>query len=95
MWEFRVAEEKREEFERAYRANGDWAQLFARAKGFSGTTLLRDPAIAGRYVTLDVWESVEAFDKFKREFADKYKELDLHCEDLTEYEMKIGAFETL
>jgi quinol monooxygenase YgiN len=92
VWEFRVATENREEFERIYGSEGEWAKLFRRSEQFGGTALLRDPAVAGRYLTIDSWSDSEAFDSFKTEFAADYKALDLRCESLTEYEMKIGGF---
>jgi quinol monooxygenase YgiN len=95
IWEFRVTPEHREEFERLYDAEGDWAKLFARSTDFHGTTLLRDPAIPGRYLTIDMWSSTEAFDRFKNSFAAEYKALDNSCESLTEYELKIGSFEAI
>ena len=93
IWEFRVSAEHREEFERYYGAEGDWAKLFARSHEFLGTILLRDPAIEGRYLTLDRWTNAGAFAQFQNTFEAEYKELDQRCEALTEYEMKIGAFE--
>ncbi|ABF40565.1 hypothetical protein Acid345_1563 [Candidatus Koribacter versatilis Ellin345] len=93
LWEFRVAPERRAEFERVYSAAGEWAALFAKSQEFRGTTLLRDPQVAGRYVTEDVWKSAEAFERLKEEFAAEYKRLDELCEALTEYEMKIGGFQ--
>ncbi len=95
LWEFRVAPEQRSEFERVYGPAGDWAKLFARSGEFQGTTLLRDPKVAGRYITREAWANGNAFDRFKEEFAQEYKELDSRCEALTEYEMKIGAFEAV
>lgn len=95
VWEFRVAVEHREEFERVYRNDGDWAKLFSRSAGFHGTTLLRDPAVAGRYLTIDSWSDAGAFRRFQEECAAEYKALDAKCETLTEYEVKIGAFEAL
>jgi quinol monooxygenase YgiN len=93
IWEFRVVPEHRQEFERLYGADGDWAKLFARSPDFHRTTLLRDPAIPGRYLTIDTWNNSEAFDRFKISFAAEYKSLDDRCEALTEYELKIGSFE--
>ena len=95
LWEFRVAADNRQEFERVYGSDGDWAKLFRQSSEFGGTTLLRDPRVAGRYVTVDAWATAEAFDQFKEAFAADYKKLDERCEELTEYEMKIGAFETV
>src|SRR3954469_20017045 len=80
LWEFRVAPEQRPEFERVYGPAGDWAKLFAKSPEFHGTTLLRDPKVAGRYVTLDVWESAESFEGFKEAFAADYKKVDAECE---------------
>lgn len=48
IWTYRVKRERRGEFERRYRSDGDWAKLFARAKGYGGTTLLRDAKEEGR-----------------------------------------------
>lgn len=95
IWEFRVAHDHREAFERLYAADGDWAKLFARSPDFHGTTLLRDPAIPGRYLTIDSWANSEAFDRFQSSFAAEYKALDDRCEALTEYELKIGSFEAI
>lgn len=95
LWEFRVAEEYRADFERCYGPDGEWAQLFALSPEFRGTTLLRDPLVAGRYLTIDRWSEAEAIARFKEKYEAEYKALDLRCESLTEYEMKIGTFETL
>ncbi len=95
VWEFRVAPEHRSEFERVYGAEGAWAQLFRGSPEFHGTTLLRDPHVAGRYLTLDVWASLQSWDFFREAFSADYRKLDERCEQLTEYEMKIGAFESV
>lgn len=95
VWEFRVAPDHQSEFENIYGSHGDWAQLFARSPDFRGTQLLRDPSVQGRYLTIDSWQSASAFDQFKENYAADYKQLDQRCESLTEYELKIGAFDVL
>jgi hypothetical protein len=95
VWEFRVTAEHRAEFERIYSADGEWAKLFARAAEFRGTMLLRDPAVAGRYLTIDSWSDGDGFRRFQEAFAAEYKALDIRCEALTEYELKVGAFESV
>ena len=95
LWEFRVAEEHRPAFERLYGPEGDWAKLFAHSPDFLGATLLRDRAVPGRYLTLDRWQDAESYDRFLETHKTEYKELDARCELLTEYEMKIGAFESI
>ena len=95
VWEFRVAEEHRAEFEQVYGPAGDWAKLFARSPEFRGTTLLADPAVPGRYLTLDLWTNAKAFEEFQQQFRPEYLELDERCGNLTQYEMKVGAFNTV
>jgi heme-degrading monooxygenase HmoA len=95
VWEFRVAPEHQPEFEKTYAPQGAWATLFAQSSEFRGTQLLRDPAVPGRYLTIDSWQSAAAFDQFKEQNVAAYKQLDQRCEPLTAYELKLGAFEIL
>src|SRR5581483_10942523 len=53
-----------EGFERAYGADGEWAQFFRHGPGYIGTELLRDVEIPGRYLVVDRWESAEAYNAF-------------------------------
>jgi|SRR6185312_5057050 len=93
IWEFRVAPARRGRFEAAYAPNGDWVALFSQAKGYCGTQLLHSADEAGRYVTIDRWDSRDAFLSFKRKHADAYCMLDRQLEPLTLSEKPIGAFE--
>ena len=95
LWEYRVREEKRPDFERHYRSNGTWAELFRRAPGYRGTTLLRDSEDPARYLTLDVWDDAASFHRFKQDFAAGYAALDRQMEALTESERHLGNFEPL
>jgi len=93
LWEFRVAPARRDRFEAAYAPDGDWVELFSQAPGYRGTQLLHSADEAGRYVTIDRWDSREAFLAFKRAHAEAYCRLDRQCEPLTLSEKPIGAFE--
>ncbi len=93
IWTYRVKAERREEFERRYRGDGDWAKLFGKASGYRGTTLLSDVKESNRYATVDRWESREAMESFKREFGPEYEALDKICGELTESEEHVGVFE--
>jgi len=92
MWEFMVDDVQRIEFEHHYGPSGTWAALFGRARGYLGTKLLRDEATAGRYLTIDRWESKTAYRSFRSEFATEYSALDLQCEALTREERALGCF---
>ncbi len=96
IWEFKVSSSYRAEFEELYRADGAWAQLFARDSHYVKTTLLQTAeADSGTYLTVDLWKSREAYSQFKHRFADEYSQLDKRCEALTEYERLIGIFEEI
>ena len=92
LWEFAVDESSVEAFIAAYGASGDWARLFGQARGYRGTTLLRDEADPLRFVTIDRWESSEDFLRFQEEFGNAYAELDVRFERLTQSEKLIGRF---
>jgi len=94
IWQFDVPPEQRSEFESAYESGGDWAVLFAKADGFVGIELLRSTEVAGRYCTIDRWESAEAFRSFKATFAGEYADLDATLEHIAGTETRIGAFTT-
>ena len=95
VWEFRVRRAKRREVEQAYSPDGDWAKLFRTSKGYIRTELIRDSRKAGRYLTLDVWESRSAYEQFKKRNRAAYRAFDKKCELLTEDEIEIDRFECL
>jgi heme-degrading monooxygenase HmoA len=91
-WQFTVEQRQVDAFVAAYGPAGDWAELFRRAQGFRGTTLLRDAADPLRYVTLDRWDSLQDFERFREEFGSAYVEMDARFERLTSAEQLIGRF---
>jgi heme-degrading monooxygenase HmoA len=92
IWEFTVDEAARAEFEQHYGPQGSWAALFHRAPGYLGTLLLRDASTPGRYLTIDRWQSLDAYSRFRAQFADDYAALDRQCERLTRAERALGTF---
>jgi heme-degrading monooxygenase HmoA len=94
LWEYRIREEKRAEFERHYMSDGTWAQLFRRDPGYRGTSLLRDPEDSARYLTIDQWDAAVSFKRFKKDFAAEYEAVDKQMEALTESERHLGSFES-
>ena len=91
LWTYRIEPGWAALFEAIYGPDGDWAQLFHQADGYRGTELLRQSD--GRYATIDRWNSMADFERFKQRFAEHYERLDARCETLTEAEEFIGAFE--
>lgn len=92
VWEFRVQPGRTPEFERAYGPDGNWARLFRRSPGYRGTELLRDPQEPQRYLTLDRWDDISAFEAFKAGHGEDYNALDQACEPLCAEERLVGRF---
>ena len=93
VWQFRVRPEWVPEFERAYGAEGDWAQLFSRHAGFIRTDLWRDPGQVGNYFTADYWKDPGDYDACLRQHVGDYTRLDRECAPLTLSEERIGGYE--
>ena len=92
LWEFQVHAEQLAEFERHYGPQGSWATLFRQAPGYVETHLLKDRSQKLRYVTIDRWESVDAYRTFRTRYSRQYEELDRLCEELTTHEASLGEF---
>jgi len=93
LWEFIVEPEHVDEFERQYGPQGSWVELFRRAPGYLQTLLLRDSTDSRRFVTIDRWDSPEAYRRFRSAFISQYADLDRRCEKLTARETLLGNFD--
>lgn len=92
IWEFAVREEHVEEFTAAYAADGDWANLFRRARGYVDTRLLRSAETSNLFLTIDRWESAACFEIFQEQFGAEYRTLDARFAGFTVSEKKLGVF---
>jgi heme-degrading monooxygenase HmoA len=92
LWEFEVKPGCEERFETVYGPSGDWARLFGRDPSYRETLLLRDPFRTRTYLTLDFWDSREAYEAFREANLSAYTTLDRACEALTSAERKIGSY---
>jgi heme-degrading monooxygenase HmoA len=94
VWEFVVGPEKVGAFVAAYKSDGAWAKLFAKADGYIGTELLRstDSGQGTTFVTIDRWKTAEDFTRFLEDFGTEYRVLDTQLEGLTLRERKLGTF---
>ena len=94
-WEFRSRQGAEKQFENAYGPTGVWATFFEQSEGFVATELNRDLNNPGRYLTLDLWESKAAYDRFRSDHRQEYDAIDAQCEELTEQETELGRFERI
>ena len=92
IWAYRVQPPRADEFRRLYGPEGAWVRLFRQAAGYLDTHLYRDRNDGDRYVTIDRWESEEAFRSFRARFAEEFERLDSEGEHLTLEETPLGEF---
>jgi heme-degrading monooxygenase HmoA len=93
LWEFDVKSECIDRFTTAYAANGDWARLFAEDAKFCETRLLQNISEPLRFVTMDIWESRDDYERFLSEKAAAYGDLDAECADWTTSERHLCWFD--
>ena len=92
VWEFVVKEEAQGQFELAYGPGGAWSKLFAQCPGFRGTTLLRDTNDPRRYLTIDLWDTLDQREQMLAEHEAEYANLDADFAEWTESETELGIF---
>lgn len=93
IWKFRPPSGREAEFAAVYGPDGPWVRLFSQAAGYRGTSLLRPADTSGWWLTLDRWESPDAFERFQTELRDEYHALDVKLEGLAGEEVFVGAFD--
>ena len=93
IWKFRPPQDREREFELAYGADGVWAALFGRARGYFGTILHRPSEPGGWWLTIDRWNSAGDFEAFSSDLGEEYRALDAELEDIAGDEEFVGTFE--
>jgi len=83
LWEFEVKSGSEELFEEAHGPEGEWMQLFRHGCAVSGHAAAARRGSGSAYVTMDSWESREAYEEFKRRYAVEYAEIDSKGKGLT------------
>ena len=56
--------------------------------------LLRDMERERVYLTMDMWDSREAYEEFRKKRAVEYAQIDEKCEGLTKSELHLGTYTT-
>jgi heme-degrading monooxygenase HmoA len=95
VWEFHARANEQHAFEKAYAPDGVWGTLFRRGEGYVRTELIRDREEPQRYLTIDVWQSRQAYEHFKKQHESEYQAIDKKCESLTQSEKLIGEFHSV
>jgi heme-degrading monooxygenase HmoA len=92
---FRYEVRDSEEFERVYGPEGEWAQFFRAGRGYIGTELLRDLEEPERYLVIDRWESVDAYNAFLSEHQAEYLRRGDEARMHYLQELRFGTFENV
>lgn len=92
IWKFRVRRGAEAAFRKMYGPSGDWATLFRATPGFLGTELLRDLEGGHHFMTIDRWQSRQAYEGFRRDRSAEYAALDGEGAQLTDVEALVGEF---
>jgi len=93
LWEYEVKPGHEKRFEKAYGPDGDWVRLFRNDSRYHETRLVRDSFRSSIYLTLDFWDSRDAYEKFMADHKEEYKALDAAGEKLTSKERRLGWYE--
>jgi hypothetical protein len=89
VWKYEVLVDDEMDFRVAYGPDGDWARLFAKYDAYLGTELIGTDE-PGHYLTIDRWESADAFGAFMERDRDEYRRLDQEFDALTVSERLVG-----
>lgn len=92
IWSYKVAVDKKDEFEKMYGNKGAWVRLFSKYPDYIKTELFKDLKAEGTYLTLDYWKSQESYLTFRQSAEKEFKNIDELGENLTLEEFHIGEF---
>ena len=92
IWEYTIHPAFEHKFVAAYGTEGEWVQLFCRHQGYIRTEFFRDIENPDRFVTIDHWESREAWQAFRESADAAFRELDERCSRYTLKERELGTF---
>ena len=95
MWEFMVKPGKEKDFEVLNGSKGGWYQFFKHSPDFISTSLLKDENAARRYLTQDIWKSIEGFKEYVRQNKPDFDALDKANAELYENVKHLGYFNLL
>jgi heme-degrading monooxygenase HmoA len=93
--EFNVKEANLGEFILAFGPGGSWSQLFSKARGFRGISLLQDEEQPGRLLSFEFWDSAEQRQQALASNPDQLAELETSLAEWTVSIAELGVFKGL
>lgn len=95
VWQFTIKENKGEEFERFYGADGEWTRISRRSRSFLGSSFLRDLAVPSRYLLVEYWSEMLVYEKHVTDFTREMKMLEERRDAFTHTVESLGVFTAL
>ena len=95
VWQFTVREDKTDEFERFYGADGDWTKLSRRSRSFIGSSFLKDLAFPTRYLLVEYWSEMFVYEKHLVDFDTQLKTLEERRQAFQVNVESLGVFSAL
>ena len=95
VWQFTIHENKGEDFERFYGADGDWTRVSRRSRSFLGSSFLRDLAVPTRYLLVEYWSEMLVYEKHVADFTREMKLLEERRDAFTQGVESLGVFTAL
>lgn len=91
IWEYKVKPKAISKFEVMYGSKGEWVKFFKASKAYQGSELLLDDESELIYITMDFWESEEAYNDFLKANKEKFEILNQKGKAFTKSEKRIWA----
>jgi hypothetical protein len=95
VWQLMVHQQRDEDFERFYGADGEWTKLSRRSRSFLGSSFLKDLAAPGRYLLVEYWSEMLVYEKHMADFGEEVKALEARREEFTTSVESLGLFSAL
>ena len=95
VWQFTVHENKQDEFERFYGADGDWTRVSRRSRSFLGSSFLRELANPSRYLLVEYWSEMLVYEKHVADLGRELTLLEKQRESFAASVESLGVFSAL
>lgn len=94
-WQFELAAEARDAFERFYGADGPWTALSRRSRSYLGCSFVRDQIQPTRYLLIEYWSEMVVYEKHHADFSDEVAALEARRDGLCLSVTPLGVFTVL
>jgi len=92
IWKFYINDNYKNEFEYLYGLEGAWVKLFKKDPMYIKTELISDLKYPKQYLTIDYWQTKEAYKLFHFNNKNRYIEIDAVGKKFTNKEEFLGEF---